>query len=210
MAKANNSSSTIDWIWLHDALVVAIKAFGSAVLAKARLTEWMASGQLPWSCMSFEGPNADDIARLQQEERDSIVGYILPSVAYHEGDPAFWRADLNIWWGEDKNGAREKSIFGARALGIKISREHLLGLLPEDPRERDEVHGAGAWIAAEVKKMKAANEIPPDIRITNFARELEGRMRKAAAGDKSLRPIQWRSIKNRLTDWGLWPVASIK
>ena len=43
--------------------------------------------------------------------------------------------------------------------------------------------------------MKAAGEIPPDIGISEFARELESRMAKAAAGDKSLRPIKWRSIK---------------
>ena len=43
-------------------------------------------------------------------------------------------------------------------------------------REGEEVHGAGAWIAAEAKRMKDANEISPDIRISDFARELEGRM----------------------------------
>ena len=56
--------------------------------------------------------------------------------------------------------------------------------------------------------MKEANEIPT--KITDFARELESRMRKAAARDKSLRPIKLRSIKNRLRDWGLWPATSIK
>ena len=58
--------------------------------------------------------------------------------------------------------------------------------------------------------MKTAGEIPPDIRITDFARELENRMLKAAATDKSIRPIKWRSIKNELRDWGLWPIDSIK
>ena len=91
-----------------------------------------------------------------------------------------------------------------------MSREHLLALLPDESREGEEVRGAGAWIAAEARRMKAANEIPPDIGITDFARELESRMRKAAASDKSLRPIRWRSIKNRLPEWGLWPVTSIK
>ena len=91
-----------------------------------------------------------------------------------------------------------------------MSREHLLALLPEESREREEVRGAGAWIAAEAKRMKDANEISPDIGISDFARELEGRMQKAAATNKSLRPIKWRSIKNKLREWGLWPVTSIK
>lgn len=208
MAKPNKTSTTVVWIWLHDALMLAVSTFGSVVLAEERLRAWMASGQLRWSCMSFEGPDAEDIARLRQEEKESIVGYILPLAAYHKGDPAFWSADLAIWW--DKNGAREKSGFGARALGIKVSRTDLAALLPEEPREREQVHGAGAWIAAEARRMKAANEIPPDIRITKFARDLEGRLQKAAAGDKSLRPITWRSIKNRLPEWGLWPTVSIK
>jgi hypothetical protein len=70
--------------------------------------------------------------------------------------------------------------------------------------------GAGAWIAAEAKRMKDANEISPDIGISDFARELEGRMQKAATTNKSLRPIKWRSIKNKLREWGLWQVTSIK
>ena len=48
MAKANDKSSIIDWIWLHDALMLAIPCFGSVVLAKERLTEGLAAGKLPW------------------------------------------------------------------------------------------------------------------------------------------------------------------
>ena len=136
MAKANDKSSTIDWIWLHDALMLAIPRFGSVVLAKIRLGEWLAAGKLPWSCMLWEGLDAEGIARLDRENRVSIVGYIIPSVAYHEGDPQFWRADLNIYW--EENGARENATGGARALGIKVSRERLRALLPEEPREHVE------------------------------------------------------------------------
>ena len=107
-------------------------------------------------------------ARLDQENRVSIVGYIIPSVAYHEGDPQFWRANLKIYW--EQNGARQQATGGARALGIKVSREHLVALMPDELREGEEVHGAGAWIAAETKRMKDANEISPDIGISDFAR----------------------------------------
>ena len=130
MAKANDKSSTIDWIWLHDALMLAIPRFGSVVLAKIRLKEWLAAGELPWSCMQWDGLDAEGIARLDQENRVSIVGYIIPSVAYHEGDPQFWRANLKIDW--EQNGARQQATGGARALGIKVSREHLVALCPKN------------------------------------------------------------------------------
>jgi hypothetical protein len=85
--------------------------------------------------MSWEGPTADDLARLEQEDRQSIVLHILPSAAYQAGDPQFWLANLTIRW--EKNAAREFSAFGARALGIEVSREHLLALLPQE-RGRNE------------------------------------------------------------------------
>jgi hypothetical protein len=129
MAKADDKSSTM--IWLRDALALAVRAFGSVVLAKERLREWLAAGELPWSCMSWNGLDAERIARLDREQRGWIVGHIFPSVAYHEGDPQFWRANLNIDW--EENEAWEKATGGARAQGIKVSRERLLALLPEEP-----------------------------------------------------------------------------
>ena len=72
MAKANDKSNTIAWIWLHDALMLAIPRFGSVVLAKERLREWLAAGELPWSCMSWKGLDAERIARLDREQRELI------------------------------------------------------------------------------------------------------------------------------------------
>jgi hypothetical protein len=90
-----------------------------------------------------------------------------------------------------------------------VPRAHLLALLSSGPRGK-QLPGAGAWIAAEASRMKAANEIPPDIRITDFARELARRMEKAATSDRSIHPIKSRSIEKKLRDWGLWPTSSIK
>jgi hypothetical protein len=131
MAKADETSSTM--VWLRDALARAVRAFGSVVLAKERLREWLAAGGLPWSCMSWKGLDAEGIAWLDRKLRESIVLHIIPSVAYHEGDPQFWRANLDIVW--EENEAREKATGGAKALGIKVSDEHLLALLPEEPHE---------------------------------------------------------------------------
>ena len=58
--------------------------------------------------------------------------------------------------------------------------------------------------------MKRDDEIPPGITITVLAQLLERRMKEAATTNKSLRPIKWRSIKNKLPEWGLWPIDSIK
>ena len=45
MAKANDTSSTSDWIWLSDALREATKVLGSQALAKRRLKELLAIRQ---------------------------------------------------------------------------------------------------------------------------------------------------------------------
>jgi hypothetical protein len=76
-------------------------------------------------------------------------------------------------------------------------------------REKKPLSSA-AWIAAEVRRMKEANEIPLDITITDFSRMIAGRMQKAAGTNKPSRVIKWTSIKNKLRDWGLWPISSIK
>jgi hypothetical protein len=216
MAKPNNTSTTVGWIWLREALARAHARFGSVALAKKRLVEWLAAGELPWSCMSWETLDAETIARLDQDNRDAIAGknrgwsilHAIPSGPYREGDPQFWCANLKIDWKD--NGACEQATGGAKALGIKVSLERLLALLPDESPEREEIHGTGAWIAAEAKRMKDANKIPADIRISEFARKLERNLNKAAKRDDSLRPIKAKSIENGLRDWGVWPVASIK
>ena len=68
--------------------------------------------------------------------------------------------------------------------------------------------GTAAWIGAEVARMKVAGELREDLRITDFAKLLEKRLRTAAKADQSLRAVRWQHIKNSLPDWGLWPVSS--
>jgi hypothetical protein len=58
--------------------------------------------------------------------------------------------------------------------------------------------------------MKDAGKIPADIKITDFAKKLALGMKEAAAKDGSIRPVKWQYIKNKLPDWGLWPVSLIK
>ena len=133
MAKTDD---TIVWIRLRDALTLAAAAFGSVALAKEQLTEWLAAGKVPWSCMSWRGPDAEDIAKLKQENRENSVGSTflvgIPRAAYYPGCPQFWSACLKIDW--EDNWARETFVIdGAQALGIMVSHTHLLALLPEEP-----------------------------------------------------------------------------
>src|SRR5262249_62178250 len=66
------------------------------------------------------------------------------------------------------------------------------------------------WITNEAVQMKKDHEIPADIGISKFARELERRMREAAKTDRSVRPVKWTYLKNHLSEWDLWPVSKIK
>ena len=96
------------------------------------------------------------------------------------------------------------------AIGVELERGPVERLFPaaavsEQPGGYE---GAGAWIAAEAKRMRG--EIASDIKITAFARELERRMKEAAKTDKSIRPVKWRYIKNNLRNWGLWPITFSK
>ncbi len=54
--------------------------------------------------------------------------------------------------------------------------------------------------------MKMAGAISPDTAITDLAKELEKRMKRAARCEPSLRPVSWRYIKNELANWGVWPM----
>ena len=110
------TSSRSDWVWLRDALDLAAVALGSRALAKERLTEWLAAGKLPWSCMSWEGLDAAGIAKLRQELRAAGIMSVAAWAAYHNGDPQFWGTSLvEIDWGDN---AAYETVFvsdGARA-----------------------------------------------------------------------------------------------
>jgi hypothetical protein len=161
MAKAGDTSTTIVWIWLREALELAVRALGSVALAKEQLIEWLAAGKLPWSCMKWNGLDAEDIAKAEQLLREGPIIHILPSAAYHEGDPKFWRVRLQIDW--EDNAACEPVTGGARALGIKVSRKHFLLLLPEESRERDE--------ALQQTEPAERNSMPPKVWLAKVRKE---------------------------------------
>ncbi|MBR0742104.1 hypothetical protein JQ581_34725 [Bradyrhizobium liaoningense] len=200
MAKANDNSIPIDWIWLIQALQEATRVLGSRRLAKRRLKQWMATKELPWICTSLD---------LLDEKGQVMTGPLLGSVFLLLD--LFWDATSH-WIDWEDNCAGENELGAVQVTGISVSRERLFALLPlaGELRTGEQSRGAAAWITGEATRMKVANEIPENIKITHFAQELERRMRKTALSDKSLRPIGWRSIKNELRNWGLWPITTIK
>ena len=149
MAKAADPSSTTVWIWLHEALALAVEALGSVALAKAQLTEWMAAGKLPWSCTSWKGLDQEDLTKRRREKerlwKKKRILLALPKAAYYPGDPRFWSA-RGLWIDWEDNVARELARDGAQALGIRVSRSHLLALLHEGPGEREEARGAAPLV----------------------------------------------------------------
>ena len=108
---------------------------------------------------------------------------VRPSPEYFNGDPRFWN-DAKVDW--ENNCAREKTPWGAKASGIKLSREDLLAKLPEEPRERVEAPGQAK--APEREKMGpedwlvwARKEYPQqrNERPTSYISRLHGLMEKA-------------------------------
>jgi hypothetical protein len=174
MAKSDDRSSTIEWIWLRDALELAIAPFGSKVLAKKRVTEWLAAGEVPWCCMSWKGLDAKSLAKMQREGTDSKGATVanLPSVAHCPGEPGFWSSNLTIDW--EDNGAREVKNFGAEALGIKVSREHLLALPHIEPAKR-KLMKPKEWLA---KACRESPQLKNELR-GPYARRLHGLMQTA-------------------------------
>jgi hypothetical protein len=143
-AGYRDTTNTPDWIWLREALALAVAVLGSVALANERLREWLAAAKVPWSCMSWEGRPRKGITSLLN----------LGSGAKYPGDPQFWSVGhLDIDW--EDNGARERGAGGAQALGVKVSRTHLLELLPGAPRT-DNPKGEDGPMVRLAKELMAA------------------------------------------------------
>jgi hypothetical protein len=209
MAKKASSDAITTRIWLSEARALAVRAYGGERLAERRLLEWLGKGKVRWFCERFEGPRASDLADLQRKATGGAAWYLAPDVAYSDGDPAFWRADLEINWKE--NSAREHPaiVGGASAYGIEVAREDALAQLPEEPGELEELATAKEWIVEEARRMKRAGKIPDGITKTNFAKLIRDWMKKALRAGAVKKLVEWKYIRNELSDWDLWPISRI-
>ena len=182
MAKADDTSSTIDWIWLRDALQVATKATGSQSLAKRGLEGLLVIGQLPWTCTLFEpGP-----ATPPQ------LGSRLAAMM------CFWHAPAH-WIDWEDNSAGENVTGGAKAFGIKVSRSHLLAALPEESRADGREAGPQQRRALKVLKRL----YPPDGKVPDDVSTgvVRGRVAEELAADSKNRELgapSWDTINRAL------------
>jgi hypothetical protein len=144
MAEADDAFSTI---WLSEALDLAHEALGSREGAKRLLTKGLANKAVPWSCQSWEGPD---------EAKE---------------DRWFWSIGLINW---EDNSARDRTVRGAAAWGIRVSNAHVIAMLPGKPRERERL-GPKEWLGWALK------EYPPERneRPTDYIKRLHGYMQNA-------------------------------
>ena len=118
MAKADDTTSTIDWIWLREALALAAAALGSVVLAKRRLMEWLAAGKLPWSCMSWKGRcGRHSEGGSETQGRVHHPHYPIGRVSRWRPQVLGWPIRLQIDW-EEQYGTRA-GTGGAKAWGSR-------------------------------------------------------------------------------------------
>jgi hypothetical protein len=209
MAQATCEIST-KWISLGEALAFFVEVYGSPRRSGELLVEALGKGQVRWCCRPLEGGHTpEEAAALRREAQAAGLVIFYADSVYREGDPAFWRAGLETNF--DESWARETYVIGGTAAyGIQVAREDVEALLPPKPPVLKGYGGAKSWIVKTTCDMKAAGEIPADIRKMDLARLLEAKMREAARTDPSIRPITARSIANKLAEWGLWPISKIK
>jgi hypothetical protein len=211
MAKAGKKpSTTTTWILLSVALDLLVDYYRDRGIAKRILLRALFAGDVDWRCARFEGrrepgdPDVGDPRFWRQTPATPADGVVYP-------DGGVYLVTLQINWEQD---SAKTDIWNGcyTAVRIEVSREDVLALLPAEIQEEpmDGPTGSGIWISTEAKNMKKAGEIPANIGKSDFARELETRMRKAAKADPSIRPVKWTHIKNKLLDWGLWPISAIK
>jgi hypothetical protein len=210
MAKKASSNATTTWILLSEARERVVRAYdGAEQRAERLLVEWLGEKKVRWSCKRFEGPRAADLAVLQREAAGGAVWWVAPTIAYSDGDPAFWRTGLKINW--EENWAREQYVVGgASAYGIKASLEDLLAQLPEDPGGPEEATARSKeWIVEEARRLKRAGEISDGIRKSDFAKLIEKRMKEAVRAGTLKKSVGWQHIRNSIRAWDLWPVSRI-
>jgi hypothetical protein len=132
MAKAQDR--IVDWTWLREAPEIAAKALGSITFAKTQLRKWLASGDLPWDCVSWQALDAEGIAKTRRDLAQIAVTFPLlaPSGPYRKGDPAFFaceRTEIDFENNSAREGTPATVADGAKAEGIKVATERLLALL---------------------------------------------------------------------------------
>jgi hypothetical protein len=207
MAKAVDKSIT--WILLSEATARVVSAYQSREFAERQLTNWLSAGELRWRSACLEG-----------SRRNSDPG---------SGDPEFWRgiqvpllqppappwiclapATWSIIKWDQSCAWRDGYTF----YRIEVAEADLTKLLPVDGINEDDAGTTKAFVIAEIKRMKAAGEIPSICTKgkgkTELAKLIVERVKIAVRRGVLTKPVDYRHIVNNLELWGLWPISSIK
>jgi hypothetical protein len=206
MAKQAKLYSSTTWVSLREARALVAEAYGSTQLAERLLVEWLGQELVQWSCRIFKPSRVSESEALESALSAARYGCLPASVAYGEGDPAFWRMEgLRVSW--EEGWARETYADGGNeAYGVRVVHEDVLSRLPEQsvvPVPTGSKPSNKTLITVEVERRAAAGEHWDNI--TPLSENLSGWLK--AVHDRTLEP---RTIENRLRDWDLWSLLSKK
>jgi hypothetical protein len=183
----------------------AKSAYHSREYAERQLTKWLAAGKLCWRSDCLEGSkrNTDPGSGEPEFWRGIQVPLLqIPAPPWPVLTRTTW---LLIKW--DQSCAWRDGYTFYR---IAVAEADLTKLLPANGINEDDAFTTKGFVTAEIKRMKAAGEIPNSIKKTDLARLIERKSNTAARRGEMAKPVKYRHIVNSLSDWGLWPISSIK
>jgi hypothetical protein len=198
MAKAGNASSV--WIWLREARELAVVAFGrSEILAKKRLVGWLAAGKLPWDCddEDWKAADAAEVAELNRSLANA--GFDSRHTVYHKGDPRVFAIEgLGIDW--ENSAIREPTYEwqGVEADGIKVSRTHLLELLPATSRANKNAGRQMRRVLPLVKKYYPPDGKAPDSVLTKAVQARVNAELALDSKNQGLGDASWDTVNRAL------------
>lgn len=196
MAAADDASSTIGWTRLRE----AVRRAGSF----EALLPYLLDGRIRARHGGvFHWPNGRVEVQPWFDPNIPLSWWASVSAA----EPEISRCRFAYTWVSFGGVTTQKERFAIDITLEPVAVERWFPAEPSQPEPKHgELHGAAVWIVPELARMKKANKIPPGITISELSQDLADRMIKAAAKDKSIRPIKRRSIENVLRECGLFPI----
>jgi hypothetical protein len=156
MAKAGVETS-IEWIWLRDALAWVHEAFGSLELAKELLVKWLAAGDVPWSCGSWKGLDAAGVVKLELDLREpGPLVFLTPTKAYHEG-ASRWPGD-RLGGQQRARAVRDRRRGRARDQGVARACAGTVARPSSEPTQRIDARAkTGIRLGRASRRMSSPN-----------------------------------------------------
>jgi hypothetical protein len=217
MAKAGDNSipSPAVWLPLDQAFKRLVGRVRSPAAAEVRIRRILEAGQ--WRGESFDGAETFDGKSINGDIWSWATLDVENCAATFESEDGPINGGTNLQAGtitwvdpdyDERTGeVRPAQYMTAIALRAMDGIACIEILLPIDGAD----HAADSnkrWIYNEVERRKTAGNIPQGI--TEFSKQLETALAKAAQTNKGLRPIIARTIENELREWKIWPIKPPK